>query len=103
MTFAEEADGSKNLNKVFFVLFIKKIRTDLRLFLLVMQKKAKSTHPILQSSIYLFFLNHLSSNEDFRENISRKLFAKTFREKVTKFRENRDTFRNSFRFREKLK
>jgi hypothetical protein len=32
---------------------------------------------------------------------SRKHFAKTFYEKETKFRENRDTFRKSFRFREK--
>jgi hypothetical protein len=32
-----------------------------------------------------------------------EVFAKTFREKLTKFRENCDTFRKSFRFRERTK
>jgi hypothetical protein len=38
-----------------------------------------------------------------RLRFSRKLFAKNFREKLTKFRENCGTFRKSFRFRERSK
>jgi hypothetical protein len=34
---------------------------------------------------------------------SRKVFVKNFREKLTKFRENCDSFRKSFRFRERSK
>jgi hypothetical protein len=32
----------------------------------------------------------------FRKNISQEVFAKNFREKYSKFRENRDTFSKSF-------
>jgi hypothetical protein len=54
-------------------------------------------------SWFSMFFGAFSSNLHFRENISQKVFAKTFREKLTKFRENQYTFRQSFRFRERSK
>jgi hypothetical protein len=50
--------------------------------------------------LHIFFLYWYFIPLFFRLRFSQKLFAKKFREKLTKFRENCDTFRKSFRFRE---
>jgi hypothetical protein len=52
----------------------------------------------------LYILSLLIFYTTFRQiEVSRKVFSKNFRERLTKFRENCDTFRKSFRFREKPK